>query len=61
MALHPAENRGYRELMLTAEEARTRLRRIAGHLDLEHSALHAVSPPASVSASVSTLTRKCAT
>ena len=35
MALHPAENRGYRELMLTAEEARTRLRRIAGHLDLE--------------------------
>jgi hypothetical protein len=34
MALHPAENRGYRELMLTAEEARTRLRRIAGHLDL---------------------------
>ena len=35
MALHPAENRGYRELMLTAEEARTRLFRIAGHLDLE--------------------------
>ncbi|MDX6586484.1 MAG: hypothetical protein QOI31_957 [Solirubrobacterales bacterium] len=35
MALHPAENRGYRELMLTAEEARTRLRRIAGHLDIE--------------------------
>jgi hypothetical protein len=34
MALHPAENRGYRELMLTAEEARTRLRRIAGHLDV---------------------------
>ena len=33
MALHPAENRGYRELMLTAEEARTRLRRIGGHLD----------------------------
>ena len=33
MALHPAENRGYRELMLTAEEARTRLRRIAGHLE----------------------------
>jgi len=39
MALHPAENRGYRELMLTAEEARTRLRRIAGHLDLEHRAV----------------------
>ena len=35
MALHPAENRGYRELMLTAEEARTRLRRIAGHLDVD--------------------------
>jgi hypothetical protein len=35
MALHPAENRGYRELMLTAEEARTRLRRIGGHLDLD--------------------------
>lgn len=35
MSLHPAENRGYRELMLTAEEARTRLRRIAGHLDLQ--------------------------
>ena len=35
MALHPAENRGYRELMLSAEEARTRLHRIAGHLDLE--------------------------
>ncbi|HYH60747.1 MAG TPA: hypothetical protein VD766_02670 [Solirubrobacterales bacterium] len=33
MALHPAENRGYRELMLTAEEARTRLRRIGGHLE----------------------------
>jgi len=33
MTLHPAENRGYRELMLTAEEARTRLRRISGHLD----------------------------
>jgi hypothetical protein len=39
MALHPAENRGYRELMLTAEEARTRLRRIGGHLDLEHRAV----------------------
>ncbi|MDQ3728357.1 MAG: hypothetical protein M3355_02085 [Actinomycetota bacterium] len=39
MALHPAENRGYRELMLTAEEARTRLRRIAGHLDPEHRAV----------------------
>ena len=35
MALHQAENRGYRELMLTAEEARTRLRRIGGHLDLD--------------------------
>ena len=35
MTLHPAENRGYRELMLTAEEARTRLFRIAGHLGLE--------------------------
>lgn len=35
MALHPAENRGYRELMLTAEEARTRLFRIAGHLEHE--------------------------
>jgi hypothetical protein len=33
MALHPAENRGYRELMLTAEEARTRLRRIGTHLE----------------------------
>ena len=39
MALHPAENRGYRELMLTAEEARTRLRRIGGHLDLERRAV----------------------
>ena len=39
MALHPAENRGYRELMLTAEEARTRLRRIGGHLDLEQRAV----------------------
>jgi len=39
MALHPAENRGYRELMLTAEEARTRLRRIGGHLDLNHRAV----------------------
>lgn len=39
MALHPAENRGYRELMLTAEEARTRLRRIGGHLDLESRAV----------------------
>ncbi|MDQ3758901.1 MAG: hypothetical protein M3331_03015 [Actinomycetota bacterium] len=39
MALHPAENRGYRELMLTAEEARTRLRRIAGHLHLENRAV----------------------
>lgn len=39
MALHPAENRGYRELMLTAEEARTRLRRIAGHLDLKSRAV----------------------
>lgn len=35
MALHPAENRGYRELILTAEEARTRLSKLAGHLELE--------------------------
>lgn len=35
MAMHPAESRGYRELLLTAEEARTRLKRIAGHLELE--------------------------
>lgn len=33
MPLHPAENRGYRELFLTAEEARTRLSRLAEHLD----------------------------
>jgi len=39
MALHPAENRGYRELMLSAEEARTRLRRIGGHLDLDSRAV----------------------
>lgn len=35
MALHPGENRGYRELMLTAEEARTRLLGLAGHLEAE--------------------------
>ena len=35
MAMHPAESRGYRELILTAEEARTRLKRIAGHLEAE--------------------------
>jgi len=39
MALHPGENRGYRELMLTAEEARTRLGRLAGHLELESRAV----------------------
>ena len=33
MALHPAETRAYRELMQSAEEARTRLRRVGGHLD----------------------------
>lgn len=33
--MHPAESRGYRELMLSAEEARTRLRRLAGHLEQE--------------------------
>ena len=32
MPLHPAENRGYRELFLTAQEAQTRLSRLAGHL-----------------------------
>ncbi len=35
MPLHPAENRGYRELFLTAHEARTRLDRLAGHLHAE--------------------------
>ena len=33
MPLHPAENRGYRELFLTAQEAQTRLERLAEHLD----------------------------
>jgi hypothetical protein len=33
MALHPAENRGYRELFLSAQEAQTRLARLAEHLD----------------------------
>ncbi len=33
MPLHPAENRGYRELFLTAEEAKTRLTRLAEHLE----------------------------
>ena len=32
MPLHPAENRGYRELFLTAQEAQTRLSKLAGHL-----------------------------
>ncbi len=32
MPLHPAENRGYRELFLTAQEARTRLERLSEHL-----------------------------
>lgn len=32
--MHPAENRGYRELLLTAEEARTRLSKLGGHLEL---------------------------
>jgi hypothetical protein len=35
MPLHPAENRGYRELFLTAQEAQTRLSRLAEHLDDE--------------------------
>jgi len=35
MPLHPAENRGYRELFLTAEEARIRLNRLAEHLEGE--------------------------
>jgi hypothetical protein len=30
--LHPAEHRGYRELFLTAQEAQTRLTRLAEHL-----------------------------
>jgi len=33
MPLHPAENRGYRELFLSAQEAQTRLSRLAEHLD----------------------------
>ena len=33
MPLHPAENRGYRELFLTAQEAETRLAKLAEHLD----------------------------
>ena len=32
MDLHPAENRGYRELILTSREAQTRLERLAEHL-----------------------------
>ena len=32
MPLHPAENRGYRELFLTGQEAQTRLSRLAEHL-----------------------------
>jgi hypothetical protein len=35
MALHPAEHRGYRELLLTAREAETRLARLARVLDPE--------------------------
>jgi hypothetical protein len=35
MPLHPAENRGYRELFLTAQEAQTRLAKLAGNLDGE--------------------------
>jgi hypothetical protein len=35
MPLHPAENRGYRELFLTAQEAQTRIATLAGHLDGE--------------------------
>jgi hypothetical protein len=35
MPLHPAENRGYRELFLTAQEAQTRLEKLAGHLEGE--------------------------
>lgn len=35
MPLHPAENRGYRELFLTAQEAQTRLSRLAEHLEDE--------------------------
>lgn len=35
MPLHPAENRGYRELFLTAQEAQTRLAKLAEHLEGE--------------------------
>ncbi len=35
MSLHPAENRGYRELFLTAQGAQTRLGKLAGHLEGE--------------------------
>jgi hypothetical protein len=35
MPLHPAENRGYRELFLTAQGAQTRLAKLAGHLEEE--------------------------
>jgi hypothetical protein len=35
MPLHPAEHRGYRELFLSAQEAQTRLSRLAEHLDDE--------------------------
>jgi hypothetical protein len=35
MPLHPAEHRGYRELFLSAQEAQTRLSRLASHLDHE--------------------------
>lgn len=35
MTLHPAENRGYRELFLTAREAEARLQRLADALDAD--------------------------
>ena len=39
MPLHPAENRGYRELFLSAQEAQTRLSRLAELLDEETGAV----------------------
>ena len=38
MPLHPAEHRGYRELFIAAQQAQTRLQRLAGHLDGEPAA-----------------------
>jgi hypothetical protein len=38
MPLHPAEHRGYRELFLTAQEAQTRLERVADHFGDEPAA-----------------------